>query len=155
MGTHISQFFTYEEATQSEIADRKEYDNTPERHVLINICLAAHQLDVVRAFLGGPIIPSSWFRCLQVNRDLKSPDISQHVRGEAIDFRCPSFGTPIEIVKRIATSSIQFDQLILEHSWVHISFVTNPTRTPRREVLTLLADRSYAAGITDKTGKPL
>ncbi len=52
--------------------------------------------------------------------------------GFAADFVCPSFGSPLEIVKAIAVSNINFDQCIQEGTWVHISF--DPAM--RREVLT-------------------
>jgi len=62
----------------------------------------------------------------------KTTKISQPEKAEAIDFICPVFGTPEDIVRAIAVSGIIFDQLIMEGKWVHISFVLH---SPRRELL--------------------
>jgi len=81
---------------------------------------------------------------------------SSFVKGEAVDFICPAFGSPLEICKVIVKYAdiIKFDQLILEHTWVHISWKSTPNATQRGQVLSLLSDKSYAKGLTDKSGKP-
>jgi hypothetical protein len=56
---------------------------------------------------------------------------SDHQKGFAIDFTCPDFGTPLECVKKISASDIQFDQLIQEGTWIHISFAP----AMRRQIL--------------------
>jgi hypothetical protein len=60
---------------------------------------------------------------------------SAHQEGRAMDFRAPSFGSPREIALRIAESPLQFDQLILEGSWVHYG-IAKQGHQPRRQVLT-------------------
>jgi hypothetical protein len=42
--------------------------------------------------------------------------------GYAIDFTCPEFGTPAEIVRALVNSDIRFDQVIAEGNWAHVSF---------------------------------
>ena len=154
----VSKYFTLDEMVGSAIAERQGLDNTPTIEVAVTATLTALMMDKVREILGVPIIPSSWIRTPAVNTAVgtKNPK-SQHIRGEAVDFRASTFGTPIEIAKVLAANKekLQLDQLILEYSWVHISFPINPPRKPRLEVLTLLADGSYASGITDKSGKPI
>jgi hypothetical protein len=74
--------------------------------------------------LNKPVNISSGYRCLQVNRRLGSKDTSQHLKAEAVDFKCELFGSPKKVFDAIKASNIQFDQLILEFNlWVHISFV--------------------------------
>jgi len=59
---------------------------------------------------------------------------SQHCRGEAVDFICPSFGPPHKIVDAIRKSAVEFDQVILEFGrWVHISF----SGAPRMQALVI------------------
>ena len=111
-------------------------------------------MEKVRAFLGKPISVSSWYRCLQLNREIGSKDTSQHTKAEAVDFICPAFGTPTDICKLLVANKdlIRFDQLILEHTWVHISWNSVPGSQQRGQVLSLLKDKTYAVGLTDKNG---
>lgn len=119
----LSENFTLEEATFSETASRNNIDNTPDEATLEKMKFTASNMENVRLLLDKPIIVSSWFRCLELNRTIKSKDTSQHVLGEAVDFKCPKFGTPRKIVETILNAEISFDQLILEYnSWVHVSF---------------------------------
>ena len=63
--------------------------------------------------------------------------------GQAVDFTCPAFGTPAQIVRRIVSSGIEYDQCILEFgAWVHISF----SDKPRRQALVIdkTGARAYA-----------
>lgn len=55
-----------------------------------------------------------------------------HPWGWAADWTCPAFGTPLLVVRHLAKSSMSFDKLIQEGTWVHSSW--HPWR--RREVLT-------------------
>ena len=72
---------------------------------------------------------SSGFRSLILNRYLGSRDTSSHVKGLAVDFISPSFGTPEDIVKAIVESNTQYDQVILEFNrWVHLSFAKENPR---------------------------
>lgn len=150
----ISQYFSDAEAT---ITQHRGIDNTPDESTWAQIFNTAQKMDTVRRFLGVSVIVSSWFRCLKLNRTIGSKDTSQHVKGQAVDFIAPRFGTPLQIVQALAANAdlIGFDQLILEHTWVHISFVSDTSRNPRKQVLTLLASKKYALGITYKNGEPI
>ena len=156
MSTLLSEHFTLEEAIQSQVASREGIDNYPTSPMVITTAsTTAVKLEKVRALLGHPINVDSWIRCLALNRALKSKDTSQHILGEAVDFICPQFGSPLEICQEIMKHMevINFDQLILEHTWVHISFKSDPSVSDRNHVLSLLEDGTYANGLTDKTGK--
>jgi hypothetical protein len=77
--------------------------------------------------------------------------------GNAVDFAAYAYGSSLAIVKLLSkyADMLEFKQLILEHTWVHISWDTTPGSLPKREVLTLLQDKTYARGITDKYGVPV
>lgn len=127
----LSKYFTYNELTFSETAKRLKYANQPPAKELKSLTNTAQQLDKVRELLGCPVIVNSGYRALAVNRAIGSSDNSQHVKGEAVDFRTIEH-TPREIVELIKKSDIPYDQLILEYeSWVHISF----SARNRRQVL--------------------
>jgi hypothetical protein len=132
----LTDHFTFEELTASEIADRHGIDNTPTSPlILTNLKTLAKGLEDVRTLLGGPITILSGYRSLMVNSLLGSRPTSQHPKGLAADIICPSFGTPKEIVDKIIASNIQYDQLIWEFTrWVHISFCEEGYK-PRKQVL--------------------
>lgn len=153
----ISPNFSFKETISSEKAREKGIDNSYPQSLLPVIKNTANGMERVRKVLNGnPIHIDSWFRCLELNRLLKSKDTSQHIKGEAVDFICPDFGTPLQICKALISEAdkIKWDQLILEHTWIHTSFCGNPTAVPRGNVLSLLATGEYAIGLTDKFGNP-
>jgi len=121
---NLSKYFSLRELTFSKLAEDHGIDNTPDAKTLETLKYTASQLDKVRELLNKPVNISSGYRCMQVNRRIGSKDTSQHLKGEAVDFKCELFGSPKKVFDKIRESNIQFDQLILEfNSWVHISFV--------------------------------
>lgn len=152
----LSEHFSLIEATQSQTAERLGIDNShPELDTICAATKTATKLEIVRSVISGPIKISSWIRCLELNRALKSKDTSQHIKGEAVDFISPPF-SPLEICKIILLNKekVNFDQLILEHTWVHISWNSAPDGLQKGQVLSLLSGGGYATGLTDSTGKP-
>jgi zinc D-Ala-D-Ala carboxypeptidase len=151
----VSPHFTLEEITRSRKALELAVSNTPPLETLITCVRTAQEMEKVRYLLNqSPISTSSWYRSPVVNAAVGSKDTSQHLVGEAVDFKCPKFGTPVEIVRFLFTHLESYDQLILEHDWVHISFAIR-TGQNRRQVLSLLASGGYAQGITNRLGNPI
>lgn len=118
---NLSNHFTLEELTHSEVAVRKGLDNTPGSEALTNLADLASALEEVRSLLDCPIIISSGYRSPKVNAAVGGSATSAHCDGYAVDFIVPGFGTPQEIARAIAASSVAFDQLIYEGTWVHLS----------------------------------
>lgn len=128
----LTQHFTLEALCASSTATRLEIDNTPPDELLPNAHRLAEGLEAVRMLLGNRQLHiDSGYRCEALNNAIRGKKTSQHLQFLALDFVCPDFGTPADIVKTLAATSILFDQLIEEGTWVHISF----SETPRREVL--------------------
>lgn len=154
---YLSEHFTLDEATESQTAARLGIDNTPTPEVRTAASKTAVKMEKVRVVLGNsPIKISSWIRVPELNDAIGSHRGSQHIKGEAVDFICPAYGSPFEVCKQLLKYKdvIGWDQLILEHTWVHISWKSTPNSVQRGQVLSLLSDKSYAAGLTDKSGKP-
>jgi hypothetical protein len=151
----LSEHFTLAEATFSSMAERLGIDNSGDNvATLASAMYTASKMERVRALLDNKSIHvNSWIRSVPLNRALGSKDTSQHIVGEAVDFICAEFGTPLAIAQKLIDymELLDFDQLILEHSWIHISF---KQKANRREILSLLATGSYARGLTDKNGNP-
>ena len=144
---NLSEHFTLEEMLFSDTAQRLNIDNSPPREVIAHLTVAASGMEKVRALLGYPIRVNSGYRCPDLNKAVGGSKTSAHMTGYAVDFVCPKFGGPIQIIKAITASGIVFDQCIQEGTWVHISF--DPRA--RRQLLTAHFGRggtTYTDGIT-------
>jgi hypothetical protein len=142
----LSPHFSLDELTRSATAVRLGIDNTPPEGVFANLGILAQGLEEVRELLGHQLHIDSGYRCDILNAAVRGSRNSAHTKGYAADFVCPAYGTPLEIVRAIVASDIQFDQCIQEGTWVHISF--DPQM--RREVLTAHFSGgkvSYTAGV--------
>ena len=137
----LSEHFTLEELTYSDIAKRHSLDNNPDKFSIANLTRVAELLENVRALFNQPIRINSAYRSITVNSLLGSKPTSQHCIGCAADIRIDGL-TPDQIVKKIIKSDIQYDQLIREFdSWVHISVTNGEGYIARKQAL-----------IIDKTG---
>lgn len=125
---HLSPHFSLAEMTVSQEAARRGIDNTPPPAVIDALKKTAQGLEAVRVRLGcAPIIVSSGYRSGALNAAIGGAKYSQHMTGQAADFLCPGFGSPVEVAAALRDSGIEYDQLILEFGrWVHISFAPNP-----------------------------
>jgi zinc D-Ala-D-Ala carboxypeptidase len=141
--TQLSKNFTLEELSVTNTG----ISNHPTPAQLAVLKATAAKLEEVRTLLGNkPIAVNSAFRNKAVNEAVGGVPNSAHALGYAVDFTCASFGTPYEVCKKIAASSIKFDQLIHERrAWVHLSFDSNRNR---RQLLTLpVSGSTYQDGI--------
>lgn len=136
----LSPNFALSEFTESQTAARLGLDNDPPAEMYDTLKATARCMEDVRDLLGGkPVLISSGYRSPEVNKAIGGSANSQHMRGEAVDFTCPKFGTPEQIVQKIKDSPLLFDQCILEfYRWVHISFSSRNRRQ------TLIIDRNGA-----------
>jgi hypothetical protein len=131
----LTEHFTLEELTVSEVAERKGLDNTPNATEITNLMRTALLLEQVREVLKKPIMINSAFRSKPVNDAVGSKDTSQHRIGCAADIRVPGM-TPKQVVEAIIASDIPYDQVIREFdSWTHISVPNTTNDKPRRQAL--------------------
>lgn len=125
--------FPLAELWHSDVAVCLGIDNTPTESVVEALRNTALKLDTIRAALGHrPILINSGYRCPELNRAVRGSSTSAHMYGWAVDFRCPAYGTPKDIVRFLSKYPLEFDQLIEEGTWVHIAFAPGL----RRQVLT-------------------
>jgi uncharacterized protein YcbK (DUF882 family) len=131
----LTENFSLEELTVSEIAARKNLDNTPNATESTNLIRTALLLEQVRELLKKPILVNSAFRSKPVNDAVGSKDSSQHRIGCAADIRVPGM-TPKQVVQACIDANIPFDQIIEEFgSWTHISVPNTASTAPRRQAL--------------------
>jgi zinc D-Ala-D-Ala carboxypeptidase len=136
----LSANFTLEEFIASETAARRGIDNWPPAYVIDNLTLLAKTLEHARILLDhAPIIINSGYRGPTLNALVGGAVNSAHMRGLAVDFIAPRYGTPIQVATKLSMDGIFMsgvDQLIHEFgSWVHLGIL--PTGTPRGQLLTI------------------
>lgn len=108
----------------------------------------ALNMEIVRAILRRqPIRINSWFRSQKVNAAVGGSERSEHRLGAAVDFVCPAFGTAYEVAETLRTYShiLNYNQLIYEQTWVHISFPPDGIQG-KLEVLTY-KNGTYSKGL--------
>jgi len=149
----LSKHFKLSEFTKSQIAVRNGLSNLPgsgEVKNLENLCYEI--LEPVRAHFDRPLMVTSGFRSLAVNRKLGSSDSSQHCKGQAVDFEIA--GIPNIKIAYWLQANCDFDQLILEYyrpledsaGWVHVSY--NEKGANRKKVLTF-DGKTYEDGLPE------
>jgi hypothetical protein len=146
MTTALSPHFSLEEMVNSTYAVRHGIDNTPSEHAITRLRNTAASLEVIRGLLRQPIIVKSGYRCSKLNNAIGGSPKSAHMAGDAADFICPAYGSPLDICRAIFAAQISYDQLIQEGTWVHISFAPEM----RQELLTARFEptgTSYTKGL--------
>lgn len=115
--------FDMSELIHSDTAIRKNINNMPDIKSLDNLLkLIYYCLQPIRERLNKPMNISSGFRCSEVNKLVGGVSNSQHTTGQAVDFTVDGM-TPAQIIEKIKSYGIEFDQLINEYNkWVHISY---------------------------------
>lgn len=144
----LSNNFSLQEMFKSATADRLGIDNTTEDSVVISNLkrLVTNVWQPVR-YQFGPVVVTSGYRSLELNRKLKSKDSSQHVKGEAIDGEA-IYADNYKVACWIR-DNLEFDQLILEYytpgdpssGWVHCSYSKDSNRN---ETLTISRDGVFS-----------
>lgn len=118
----LTAHFSLKELTDSTKAVEQGIDNTPPDDIVAHLQVAAEGMEQVRALLGFPIKVNSGYRCPELNKAVHGAVDSAHMNGYAVDFICPQYGDPTAIVRTIVASGVKYDKVIMEQSWVHISF---------------------------------
>lgn len=125
MSSLLTEHFSIREVMASSVARAHKIDNAPPEVLMPAIRRTAAGLERIRALLGGhQLMIQSWYRCEALNRIVGGAQDSQHCLGEAVDFVVPTFGRPRPTALILAplARELGIDQLILEPSWIHVSF---------------------------------
>lgn len=134
-------YFTIDELIKSATAQRKGIKSQlkPSEEIKSSLtALVEKVLDPLREAYGKPIIVTSGYRCIELNKAVGGAASSQHVKGEAADIRSVQ-DTPEENKKLydlIVKLKLPFDQLINEfnYDWVHVSFGSRHRRQKLKAV---------------------
>lgn len=131
----LSPSYDWADVEASHTAATKGILNTLPDALAVNAARVAQTLESV-ILLCGPILISSWYRCLALNEAVGSKSTSAHPKALAADFIAKDIGVNV-VFERIKASILSFDQLIVESTasgtvWVHLGLSEG---TPRRETL--------------------
>ena len=128
MTIQLSKNFTLEEFTHSKTAKQHGIDNTPNEVEIANMKLLCDKvLEPIRKLYKKPITITSGYRSKALNYKVGGVSNSQHKTGQAADFKVS--GVPVnDVFNAILESDIKFDQLILEPTWLHVSYNNSTNR---------------------------
>lgn len=141
--TKLSEHFTLEEFLASDTARAYKIENKPSTlQIVIMKHTAEYLLEPLRTLLNEHygtkvrMILTSGFRCLALNKKVGGSSTSEHLTGQAVDFKAEKFigGTWVlipyteiyELIKKwVKECKLSVNQCILEKSgntwWVHVS----------------------------------
>ena len=145
----LSPHFSLDEFTASPTALKHGLANVPPPEAVENLrALCVHTLEPLREAIDLPVIISSGFRTKALNNLLAhSSSTSQHMRGQAADFHVGK-GSREELIKAfhqiLIDPKIDFDQLILYPSFIHVSYVSKEKN--RRGILLARSDGKLGYG---------
>lgn len=136
--TVLTPHFALREFTESATAMKHGIDNRPTPEVVENLRrLCTHTLEPLREKLGLPIIITSGFRTKELNDIIvHASRKSQHMEGRAADFyvaQGPVQGSRVQVSRElliqafrliITEPEIDFDQLIIYPTFIHVSYVS-------------------------------
>lgn len=112
---HLSEFLKSETAARHNIENRPKFEDT------LNLMYLSLKLEKIRKLCyNSPIIITSGFRSLPLNRLVGGSDTSDHMKGLAADFKFVSNENIKLFYQRIKLSMLDFDQIILYNSFIHL-----------------------------------
>lgn len=126
----LSPNFTLAEFTRSQTAARYGIDMSVSESIkdrLAWLCRAF--LEPIRSELDASIHITSGYRTPELNQRIGGSRSSAHMLGLAADFVAVGY-SPKQIFKIVQEMkfSVNFDQLILERTWVHLGVMAPPRR---------------------------
>jgi len=142
---NITPHFTWAEAQTTSTGADNTIAAQVHKDRIIN---TAYNMEIVRAvLLRNPVTINSWYRSPAVNQAVGGSPTSEHPLGAAVDFVCPAFGIPYQICQSLVQHAyiLNYNQLIYEGAWVHISFPPDGVKG-NNQVLTY-KNRVYHKGL--------
>lgn len=146
---YLSSHFQLKEFIESATARKHRIVNEPPAEAVENLrALCVHTLEPLREALGLPIIITSGFRTKAVNSIVAhSSRKSQHMEGCAADFYVSGISRRELLIKAfrliILDESIDYDQLILYPTFIHVSYVSHNKN--RRKIIKANGQGTYCS----------
>ena len=136
----ISKHLELAELIRSESAKRAGISNMPTPEHIANLKKVADNVfEKIREHFGRPILISSGYRSIDLNKIIKGAQSSQHSTGEAIDIDMDGTEITNKQIFEFIKFNVSFDQLIWEFGtdknpdWVHVSYESSGKQ--RKQIL--------------------
>lgn len=132
----LSPHFRLSEMLNSGTGRAKGISNEPTPEVVANLRrLCNEALEPIRA-TAGPLKINSGYRADAINQAVGGSITSAHSYGLAADLN-PVKGTWKQLMDKIIASGIKLDQVIFEHTWVHVGLLQPKTKSQRGDKLSM------------------
>lgn len=125
----ISDHFTLYDVCHSDVALAHNIDNIPTAQIIINATLLASKcLEPIGKHFNKPVIVNCIYRSpiLNASKWINGATNSQHRFGQACDFTVQ--GADLKMVFAWCKANLNYDQLIYEGTWIHISYTNGKNR---------------------------
>lgn len=128
----MNSYFTIEELCKSKTAILHDIDNTPTEEIKEHLKELIAFLNPLRDAWGSPIIITSGYRCVELNKKIGGSVTSAHLLGWAVD--CIPQNGKIEefkdfLINYLKENNCDWDQVLIEQSstsvWIHIGLYNN------------------------------
>lgn len=127
--TRLTDHFTLEEMVRSYIANAHNISNMPGKEEMINLRILCEEvLEPIRTFIGDEVIINSGYRCKELNKLVGGVENSQHIKGQAADFKVRT-KEETKAVENFLYKMRIYDQAIVygssyDYMWFHVSYNT-------------------------------
>jgi len=135
----LSSHFKLSEVVASQTAVRLKLSNNPTPEIIANLKRGLNELvEPVRDHFG-PLHIDSGYRSFDVNKAVGGASASAHPKGWAFDVNALATGvTRKDIVEWLRKSTLAYDQVIFEGTWVHMALFDIQGRQ-RKQLLSMFA----------------
>lgn len=124
----LSKNFNLSELTKSSIAEANNISNNPTDDVILNLTVLVNKvLQPIRDHYNKPLIITSGYRSIELNKLVKGSNTSDHCYGKAADIHIKNIDN-FELATWIK-DNLKYKQVILEFynkqknsGWVHVSY---------------------------------
>jgi len=110
----LSEFLKSNTATRLDIAEQFN----PPQLVLDNITKLANQLQIARDYFGEPMVFSSGYRCLKLNKAVGGVANSAHTSGMAVDIEFTTEAHAKKLIEALIKAG--FKRIGLGWSFIHV-----------------------------------
>ena len=132
----LSPHFKLSEMLNTNTGRKNGLENDPTPEIEANLeKLCKEALEPIRE-LVGPLRINSGYRSDPVNKAVGGSTTSAHSYGLAADLN-PMKGTWKELMDKVLASGLKLDQIIFEHTWVHVGLLHPKTKKMRGDKLSM------------------
>jgi hypothetical protein len=133
---YLSPHFKLSEMLNTQIGRKNGLANDPTPEIEANLeKLCKEALEPIRE-VCGPLRINSGYRSDAVNKAVGGSTTSAHSYGLAADLH-PMKISWKELMDKVIASGLKLDQIIYEHTWVHVGLLHPKTKKQRGDKLTM------------------